>query len=130
MKNTKPELNSAIVGQNPIIRPSPSKSFWNLNNNNDGIVGFLKNDPIQGELTCKTCSYQCYGIKKMMKHIETQHCDLVPTNAESSSRTPEPETKKRKSGELLFKSKNENARKFEIRNLKFRRSEIISQKHF
>ena len=109
MKNTKPELNSAIVGQNPIIRPSPSKSFWNLNNNNDGIVGFLKNDPIQGELTCKTCSYQCYGIKKMMKHIETQHCDLVPTNAESSSRTPEPETKKRKSGELLFKSKNENS---------------------
>ena len=86
------ESNSVNVGQNPKITPSPRKSSLNLNNN-DGSLGFTE-DPIMGELTCKTCPYQCYGTTKMLKHINACHSDLIPPNAESSSGTPE--TKKRK----------------------------------
>merc|ERR1712018_836364 len=86
-KNSKQESNSVNVGQNPKITPSPRKSSLNLNNN-DGSLGF-KEDPIMGELTCKTCPYQCYGTSKMLKHITTSHSDLIPANVESSSGTPE-----------------------------------------
>ena len=37
---------------------------------------------------------------KMKKRLKTHQFDLAPTHVESSSGTPEPETKKRKLGEL------------------------------
>ena len=83
---------NANIGQNSKIGPSPTKSFWNLNKNNNNGMGFFQSDPILGELTCETCLYQCYPTKQMLRHIETRHS--VISNVKSSSGTPE--TKKRK----------------------------------
>jgi len=52
---------------------TPSKLFWQvpfgkmINNN------YVCLDRVLGELTCSTCYYQCYGRKRMERHIVEKH---------------------------------------------------------
>ena len=52
---------------------------------------------------------------KMKKRLKTHQFDLAPTYVESSSGTPEPETKKRKLGELRKISTSENYNNFKFK---------------
>ena len=53
----------------------PSKFFW-VQSEPTNQAGYIKFDNILGELTCVSCTYQCYGHNKMKRHILFKHSDI------------------------------------------------------
>ena len=67
---------------------APSKLFWQvpfgkLINNN-----YVCLDQVLGELTCSTCYYQCYGRKRMERHIVEKHSSEEDSNANEQELWP------------------------------------------
>ena len=53
----------------------PSKFFW-VQSEPTNQAGYIKFDNILGELTCVSCTYQCYGHNRMKRHIFYKHSGI------------------------------------------------------
>merc|ERR1711977_418987 len=53
----------------------PTNFFW-VQSEPTNQAGYIKFDNILGELTCVSCTYQCYGHNRMKRHILFKHSDI------------------------------------------------------
>ena len=71
---------------------APSKLFWQIPLSPTlGHNHYVCLDQVMGELTCSTCYYQCYGRKRMERHIIDKHSaedksQEIPSGSEANEK--------------------------------------------